>query len=140
MSTPIVAGLVLALLSTGADCFMWSSGLQDNAVVYACARGTLSLPWNLTLSGGDSVMDIQWFYSERSEELIATEVHGQFLIFPAFSGRVRKISNAGIEIDGVEAIAKGNYSVEVVGQSAAGAVTSLRRSVFVFISGWCLPF
>ncbi|XP_070183111.1 uncharacterized protein [Littorina saxatilis] len=134
MSTPIVAGLVLALLSTGADCFMWSSGLQDNAVVYACARGTLSLPWNLTLSGGDSVMDIQWFYSERSEELIATEVHGHFLILPAFSGRVRKISNAGIEIDGVEAIARGNYSVEVVGQSAAGAVTTLRRSVFVFIS------
>ncbi|XP_070183112.1 uncharacterized protein [Littorina saxatilis] len=137
MSKTMVAGFVLAVLSMGADCFQWSPGLQDNAVVYACARGTLSLPWNLTLSGGDSVMDIQWFYSGRSEaELIATEVRGHFLTLPAFSGRVRKIGNAGIEMDGVEAIARGNYSVEVVGQSAAGAVTTLRRSVFVFILDW----
>ncbi|KAK7090420.1 uncharacterized protein [Littorina saxatilis] len=133
MSKTIVAGLVLAVLSTGADGLLWSSGLQDNAVVYACAGGTLSLPWNLTLSGGDSIVDIQWFYLGLSEELIATEAHGNVLTMPAFSGRVRKISNVGIDIDGMQVLDKGNYSVEIVGRSAAGDLVNLRRSVHVFI-------
>nr|QBA18394.1 VIgL family C1q-related protein 4 isoform 1 [Littorina littorea] len=55
-------------------------------------------------------------------------------VMPAFSGRVRKISNAGIEIDGVQVLDTGNYSVRVVGGSAESDVVTLQRSVDVFIS------
>ena len=109
-------------------------------MVYACAHGTLSLPWTLSVTNGDVIEDIQWFYSGRSQELIATEAHGFFFLTPAFSGRAQQITNAGIEIDHVPVEGWGNYSVEVIARTAGGDVVTLRRSATVHVTGWKLVF
>jgi hypothetical protein len=80
----------------------WAPEPPDNAVLYACAQGMLSLPWNILLAAGDVINNIEWFFTGRSEEMIAMEAHGNFLTMPSFSGRVTKTANAGIDVTHVQ--------------------------------------
>ena len=121
--------------SPGSTCLQWSSGLQENDIIYACADDSILLSWNVSKSDTESILNIQWFYEGRSQELIASNVHGQFVATPVFSGRVEKTTNAGIVLHHVTLLDRGNYSVEVVVGEANGDVTVLRRSVTVEISG-----
>ena len=118
----------------GSNSLQWSSEFQKNDI-YACANDSVLLPWNVSNSDAENILDIQWFYEGRSQELIASEVHGQFVTTPVFSGRVERATNAGIVLHHVTVLDKGNYSVEVVVRDASGDANVLRRSVLVEVSG-----
>ena len=61
------------------------NNLPDGALMYACANESVTLPWNYSLSAGETLEDVQWFYEGRSNEMIAVMTHGNFLPLPAFS-------------------------------------------------------
>ena len=92
-------------------------------------------PWHVSKSDSENILNIQWFYEGRSQELIASEVHGQFVTSPVFSGRVEHTANAEIVLHRVTLLDKGNYSVEVVVRDSGGDVSVQRRSVLVEVSG-----
>jgi hypothetical protein len=104
-------------------------------VLYACSRGTLSLPWTVVLGAGDVVEAVKWFFSGRSQELMAMEANGMFIPSPSFSGRVSKTTNAGLDVSHVQQLESGNYSVEVLARTAAGDVVTLWRSAYVHVTG-----
>jgi hypothetical protein len=54
-------------------------------VLYACAHGTLSLPWTVIFAAGDVIESIQWFFSGRSEEIIAMDAQGHFFPTPTLA-------------------------------------------------------
>jgi multidrug efflux pump subunit AcrB len=65
---------------------------------------------------------------------VAAEVNGLFFPSPAFSGRVTKTTNAGMDISHVTQLESGNYSVEVLARTDAGDVVTLWRSANVHVT------
>ena len=102
---------------------------------YACANDSVTLAWNYSLSAGESLEDVQWFYEGRSHEMIAVMTHGNFLPLPAFSHRVQYVSGAGITLMHVTVADSGIYSVEISGHDSSGAFFQIRRTVILQIGG-----
>jgi hypothetical protein len=123
------------MMFAGARGIQWAASPADNSVLYACARGTLSLPWTLLLAAGDVIEDVKWFFSGRSQEIMAMEANGVFLTTPSFSGRVSKTTNAGLDVSHVQQLDSGNYSVEVLARTAVGDLVTLWRSAYVHVTG-----
>jgi hypothetical protein len=117
----------------GKQGIQWAASPTDNSVLYACSHNTLSLPWTLLLAAGDVIEDVKWFFSGRSQEIMAVEANGLFLPSPSFSGRVSKTTNAGLDVSHVQQLESGNYSVEVLARTAAGDVVTLWRSAYVHV-------
>ena len=111
------------------------NNLPDGALMYACANESVKLPWNYSLSAGETLEDVQWFYEGRSNEMIAVMTHGHFLPLPAVSSRVRYVPGAGITLTRVTVADSGNYSVEVSGRDGSGAFFKTRRTVVLQIGG-----
>jgi hypothetical protein len=118
----------IPMMFAGARGIQWAASPADNSVLYACSRGTLSLPWTLLLAAGDVIEDVKWFFSGRSQEIMAADVNGVFVPLPAYSGRVTKTTNAGLDVSHVQQLDSGNYSVEVLARTAAGDLVTLWRS------------
>ena len=97
---------------------------------YACANDSVTLACNYSLSAGESLEDVQWFYEGRSLEMIAVLTHGNFLPLPAFSHRVQYVSGAGITLKQVTVADSGNYSVEI-SVYKGNSFFRLRRSVIL---------
>ena len=125
----------LCLFSGSVSGARWSPGLQQNAVFFVCAEGTLFLPWTLELADGETIVDIQWLYSGRSDVLISILVRGNFVPMAGFSGRVHQTTNTGISIVQLGIMDSGNYSVEAIVRTAGGDMATLRRSASVHVSG-----
>lgn len=82
------------------------------------------------------VLDTQWFYSGRSQEVMAVSVNGHFVQMPAFSGRLQPSGNAGLVLWGLTTQDSGRYSVEVVGGDPHSAsVDRLERFVTLLVAG-----
>jgi hypothetical protein len=105
----------------------------DNSELYACSRGTLSLPWTLLLAAGDVIEEVKWFFSGGSHEIMAMETNEAFLFTSTFSGRLTRTSNAGLDVS--HPLESGNYSVEVHARTAAGDLVTLWRSAYVHDTG-----
>ena len=100
-------------------------------MVFACEKDDITLSWNVSKTTGENIVDIQWFYKGRSQELIASWSHGHLNVMPAFSGRVEMTANAGLVIRHVTDKENGNYSVEVNGIDSSGVLQTLNRTSFV---------
>jgi hypothetical protein len=121
------------MMFAGARGIQWEASPADNSVLYACSRGTLSLPWTLLLAAGDVIEDVKWFFSGGTQEIMAADLNGVFLHVPAYSGRVSKTSNAGLDVS--HPLESGNYSVEVHARTAAGDLVTLWRSAYLHVTG-----
>lgn len=119
---------------TGSQPAQWTDSLPDGVLKYACANDSVTLAWNYSLSAGESLEDVQWFYEGRSHEMIAVLTHGNFLPLPAFSHRVQYVSGAGITLTQVTVADSGNYSVEI-SVYKGNSFFHLRRSVILQIGG-----
>jgi hypothetical protein len=85
------------------------------------------------------VLDVQWFYSGRSQEVMAVQVHGRFVEMPAFSGRLLQTGNAGLVLLDLMTQDSGRYSVEVVGGDPhSSTVDRLERFVTLEVAGQSL--
>ena len=135
-------------LSPGLTSLHWSGGLPDEQPVYACAGGSLLLPWNVSESASESLDDIQWFYRGGSEEMVAVLAHGNFLLMPAFSGRVQHVATGGLFLSHVQVADSGNYSIRVSGHDGGGAFFTLShtarvrvggQSPLIFFLSFCVP-
>ena len=116
----------------------WFAGsLKDDAHVYLCNNDDLTLAWDVLNVTGERILDMQWYYHGRSQELIAMYSRGYFNDMPAYSGRVEMTSDAGLVIRHVTTSESGNYSVEIDGLDASGGFTRLRRTALVFVSSKC---
>ena len=56
-----------------------------------CDGDVIRLPWEFTLLGDETVNSIKWMYHAdgRASEDVAIYVGGHFVVFPAFSNRVK---------------------------------------------------
>nr|QBA18393.1 VIgL family C1q-related protein 5 [Littorina littorea] len=134
MRTPLHQLLLLLLVASECSCIQWSSSaLKEDSAVYACDNSDLILSWDVSKTTGETIVDVQWYYEGRSQELIAMLAHGHLNVMPAFSGRVELTGNAGLVIHHVTAGEKGNYSVEVNAVDASGRSVTLRRKAAVLI-------
>ncbi|XP_070201451.1 uncharacterized protein [Littorina saxatilis] len=126
--------LLLTALVSESSCIEWSSSaLKEDAAVYTCDNSDLTLSWEVSKTTGETIVDVQWFYEGRSQELIAILSHGQLNVMPSFSGRVELTANAGIVIHRVTTGEMGNYSVEVNALDENGDFVTLRRKASVII-------
>ncbi|XP_070202721.1 uncharacterized protein [Littorina saxatilis] len=126
--------LLLTTLVSESSCIEWSSSaLKEDAAVYTCDNSDLTLSWEVSKTTGETIVDVQWFYEGRSQELIAILSHGQLNVMPSFSGRVELTANAGIVIHRVTTGEMGNYSVEVNALDENGDFVTLRRKASVII-------
>eukprot|EP00916_Digyalum_oweni_P008438 GHVL01014134.1.p1 GENE.GHVL01014134.1~~GHVL01014134.1.p1 ORF type:complete len:419 (-),score=28.09 GHVL01014134.1:60-1316(-) len=126
--------LLLTALVSESSCIEWSSSaLKEDAAVYTCDNSDLTLSWDVSKTTGETIVDVQWFYEGRSQELIAILSHGQLNVMPSFSGRVELTANAGIVIHHVTTGEMGNYSVEVNALDENGDFVTLRRKASVII-------
>nr|QBA18384.1 VIgL family C1q-related protein 11 isoform 1 [Littorina littorea] len=127
---------LLLLLSVVSECnsIQWSSSaLKEDAAVYTCDNSDLTLSWDVSKTTGETIVDVQWFYEGRSQEIIAFLSHGRLVVLPAFSGRVELTANAGLVIHHVTSGEKGNYSVDVNAFDKSGQFVTLRRMASVLI-------
>ncbi|KAK7089102.1 uncharacterized protein [Littorina saxatilis] len=129
----VVTCSILALSFSGHVCFEWLPDLPDDTVQYACVGDDLLLPWNFTTSPGDAILSIQWFVRGSSQQMIAIVSLNNFLATPAFSNRVERVEDAGLNVSHVTAGDTGNYSVQVTGHTASGAYFVYSRFVVVQI-------
>ncbi|KAK7105338.1 uncharacterized protein [Littorina saxatilis] len=126
--------LLLTALVSESSCVQWSSSaLKEDAAVYTCDNSDLTLSWDVSKTTGETIVDVQWFYEGRSQEMIAILSHGHLNVMPSFSGRVELTANAGIVIHHVTTGEKGNYSVEVNAQDKNGGYVTLRRKASVLV-------
>ncbi|XP_070201448.1 uncharacterized protein [Littorina saxatilis] len=126
--------LLLTALVSESSCVQWSSSaLKEDAAVYTCDNSDLTLSWEVSKTTGETIVDVQWYYEGRSQELIAMLAHGHLNVMPSFSGRVELTANAGIVIHHVTTGEKGNYSVEVNAQDKNGGFVTLRRKASVLV-------
>ncbi|XP_070184257.1 uncharacterized protein [Littorina saxatilis] len=126
--------LLLTALVSESSCVQWSSSaLKEDAAVYTCDNSDLTLSWDVSKTTGETIVDVQWFYEGRSQELIAILSHGQLNVMPSFSGRVELTANAGIVIHHVTTGEHGIYSVEVSALDKNGDCVTLRRKASVII-------
>jgi hypothetical protein len=135
LSYLLLPPIIISIMLAGARGIQWAASPADNSVLYACSRGTLSLPWTLLLAAGDVIEDVKWFFSGRSQEIMAADMNGVFVSLPAYSGRVSKTTNAGLDVSHVQQLDSGNCSVEVLARTAAGDVVTLWRSAYVHVTG-----
>ena len=116
----------------------WSTdSLQDNAVLRACPGDNVTFDWRVrTGYASDEIVDMQWFFEGRSHEMMALLDQGQFEVLPAFSGRLQRMTNAGVVLIHVSESDSGNYSVVVVGGDAnSQPLSTLQRTVALEIAG-----
>ncbi|KAK7105730.1 uncharacterized protein [Littorina saxatilis] len=115
----------------GFTALTWSDDLKDGQPVYACAGANLLLPWNVSKATTEGIEDIKWFYSGRSQEMIAIFANGNFLSMPSFDGRVLHVTTGGLYLRHVQVSDTGNYSIEVSGHDASGAFVTHRHTAVV---------
>ena len=120
---------------TGLHSAHWTTSVRNGDAFYACQDSRITIPWQFATSQGDTINDIQWYFSGRSEELIAVEASDAFVPLPAFATRLQQIDNAGLILSNVTVGDTGRYSVEVNGFEASGAHFALHRYVMVQVSG-----
>ena len=128
----------LILSASALHGLFWSKdSLQDNAVLHVCSGDNATLQWLLrTGHADDEIVDIQWFYEGLSHEMMALLAHGQFVVLPAFSGRLRQLANAGLVLSHVTVSDSGNYSIEAVGGDLnTQEISRLHRTVVLEVSG-----
>ncbi|KAK7101031.1 uncharacterized protein [Littorina saxatilis] len=134
MGTSLYTLMLLVTVVSESNCVQWSSSaLKEDAAVFACDDSDLTLSWDVSKTTGETIVDVQWYYEGRSQELIAMLAHGHLNVMPAFSGRVELTANAGIIIHHVTTGEKGNYSVEVNAFDKSGQFVTLRRMASVLI-------
>ena len=123
---------------SGTAAASWSpASLQEGALVVKCDGALLSLPWEAATETGEEIVNIEWLFKGRSDELIAICAHGHLIVEPAYSGRVERLGSAGIAVSGVAASQGGNYSVEVqvTRDDASGQRITLTRTATVEVTG-----
>lgn len=126
---------VLLWTCTYAGAFLWSPQLSDGHAVSVCSGWDLVLPWNFTLSDGEDVSVIQWYYQGSSEEMVAmVNLHGQFIPMPAFAARVQFIPGAGLQLQNVSLSDSGNFTVEIVSHAGSGGFATQRLTVGVDVA------
>ncbi|XP_070182558.1 uncharacterized protein [Littorina saxatilis] len=133
MGTLLFTLLLTTLVSESSGVQWSSSALKEDAAVYTCDNSDLTLSWEVSKTTGETIVDVQWFYEGRSQEMIAILSHGHLNVMPSFSGRVELTANAGIVIHHVTTGEKGNYSVEVNAFDKSGQFVTLRRMASVII-------
>ena len=124
-----------ALCVTGFHCYQWSNTLPASAVKYVCTGSTAILPWTISLSPGEDIVDIRWLFRGHSEEVIAMSNHGTFVALPAYQQKASNVPNAGIALRQVTPSDTGNYSVEVTGRNSNGVQFMLHRSAVLQVLG-----
>ena len=123
---------------TGAQSAHWISSIQDGDELFLCVGASVTIPWEYELSPGDVVTEILWLYNGESEELIAMVSHDQFIVLPAYTGRVEQVTNGGIVVNTAAVGDTGNYTVEIQGYDDDGDFFLLSQTVVVHISGTVL--
>nr|QBA18385.1 VIgL family C1q-related protein 10 [Littorina littorea] len=123
--------LVFLTFLPGYTALTWSDDLKDGQPVYACAGANLLLPWNVSKATTEGIEDIKWFYSGRSQEMIAIFANGNFLSMPSYADRVLHVTTGGLYLRHVQVSDTGNYSIEVSGHDASGAFVTHRHTAVV---------
>ena len=129
----VISGPTLCV--TGFHCYQWSNTLPASAVKYVCTGSTAILPWTISLSQGEDIVDIRWLFRGHSEEVIAMSNHGTFVALPAYQQKASNVPNAGIALRQVTPSDTGNYSVEVTGRNSNGVQFMLHRSAILQVLG-----
>ncbi|KAK7105731.1 uncharacterized protein [Littorina saxatilis] len=123
--------LVFVAFLPGFTAITWSDDLKDGQPVYACAGANLLLPWNVSKATTEGIADIKWFYSGRSQEMIAMFANGNFLSMPSYTGRVLHVATGGLYLRHAKVSDTGNYSIEVSGHDVSGAFVTHRHTAVV---------
>ena len=129
----VISGPTLCV--TGFQCYQWSNTLPASAVKYVCTGSTAILPWTISLSPGEDIVDIRWLFRGHSEEVVAMSNHGTFVALPAYQQKASNVPNAGIALRQVTPSDTGNYSVEVTGRNSNGVQFMLHRSAVLQVLG-----
>ena len=124
----------------GCQCTHFDPLLPDNTTKYVCTGSTAVLPWTVTLDQGDEIVDIQWYFRGRSDEMIAMFAHGNFLAMPAFSARIRHMPNAGVAVSHVTPSDSGRYYVQIMGRNSLGFFSLLHEATLVVTGSLCFCF
>ena len=72
--------------------------LPASVVKYVCTGSTAILPWTISLSPGEDIVDIRWLFRGNSEEVVAMSNHGTFVALPAYQQKASNVPNAGIAL------------------------------------------
>ncbi|KAK7491034.1 hypothetical protein BaRGS_00017730 [Batillaria attramentaria] len=88
-------------------------------VVYVCEGDDLDLPWNLTLTPSEELVDLQWLYQGGSQELIAMFANDEFLPSAPYAGRVQHVG-AGLVMSHFSASDAGDYTLSVSAHDGSG--------------------
>ena len=129
----VISGPTLCV--TGFHCYQWSNTLPASAVKYVCTGSTAILPWTISLSPGEDIVDIRWLFRGHSVEVVAMSNHGTVVALPAYQQKASNVPNAGIALRQVTPSDTGNYSVEVTERNSNGVQFMLHRSAVLQVLG-----
>jgi hypothetical protein len=111
------------LTDTGA--IQWnSSSLASGLHIYACVNDSVTMAWRYTAAPNDIVTDVHWVFNGQSEEMIAIYMDGHFVAFPAFSGRVTLVGNAGIALSELTTTDSGSYTTQLNGHTSSNSTSN----------------
>ena len=120
-----------------ASCLQWTSSVQDGQTIHVCLDDDVTFPWDFTLGQGEVITYLEWFFTGQRQEIVAFSSHNTFVPLSAYSGRVERLTNGGLNLHHVTAADTGNYSVEINGHDASGASFSLFRTALVSVTSKC---
>ena len=118
---------------------LWTADSPPHgAVLYACVGGDACLPWNFTLTAGQSVTGMKWYYEGLSSALVALFSRGKFESSPLFQQRVSYVGEGAITLHNVTRMDEGQFSVEIDVLDPNRGPLVLNRSVILKVGGECL--
>ncbi|KAK7491033.1 hypothetical protein BaRGS_00017729 [Batillaria attramentaria] len=117
----------------------WTSALDlpANVTVHACTGDNVTLPWKYETEGAEHAIDVEWLYQAEGqvEELIASNVRGNFFVTPTAKQHLQFVPNAGLELMHVTQADSGAYILNV-NINLHGSVTVYSQRVVLEVSNF----
>lgn len=130
--------LLFAVLVQACVSFRWTGTVTvaNSSLIPACLGQDVTLAWDYAKRQNESVVNLEWRYHRidaLNDEVLATEVNGNFFTDPATVQRVEFIPGAGIRLLGVTAASSGIYTVQV-NLNVGGNIVTHTDSVKVVVT------
>ena len=111
---------------------------MDPYIFYSCKDEQIDFSWTAHIDAGDIIRSIKWYHTNKARvrRLLAMSSDGIFTPVGEPPNRLfLSDTNAGIQLDSVDASKEGYYTVEVIVTTALGDNEDWSGSVYVYVAG-----